>query len=365
MRTITKKPNYNKYTKKEISFFDHSDLCQEKPIVFFSDCFKRFLKEVFSGYKKSTQQSYEAKFKYFTHSPLFHVKIKKLDAQCIYNWIKWLRQQNTTQNNTRKSFMFELKFLITILNWYRNFIDANFSIPIKKQHKKFCLYKSIPPKRPDYYARPKELREWMKWLKEKRKKPVYWRLAFFMILTGVRISEACGMCWDHIDLEEGTARVLGKIRWDRKTKKPYLENTTKTDASARLLALPDELIQELKKMKKENTNGKLLFTDKQGEALKYNAIQSTFNSGFIALDLPWRSTHILRHSYATIALIATGDLPSVQASLGHTSIRMTERYTKVVSMLNRDIAKKTAKAFNLNNNPKQQPSLIMKNNIIK
>ena len=60
----------------------------------------------------------------------------------------------------------------------------------------------------------------------------------------------------------------------------------------------------------------------------------------MALNLPWRSTHILRHSYATMALIATIDISSVQASLGHTSSRMTEKYAKVVALLNRDTVKK-------------------------
>lgn len=94
-------------------------------------------------------------------------------------------------------------------------------------------------------------------------------------------------------------------------------------------------------------NKKFLFIDMRGEPLKYTAIQAAFNAGFRALNLPWRSTHILRHSYATMALMATRDLPSVQASLGHSSIKMTERYAKIIALLNRDIAEKTTKAFDL------------------
>ena len=48
-----------------------------------------------------------------------------------------------------------------------------------------------------------------------------------------------------------------------------------------------------------------------------------------------------------MALIATRDISSVQASLGHTSSRMTEKYAKVIALLNRETAEKTTKAFNL------------------
>ena len=60
-------------------------------------------------------------------------------------------------------------------------------------------------------------------------------------------------------------------------------------------------------MKKETVND-LVFTDIKGKLLKYNAIQSAFNHGFMALELPWCSTHILRHSYATMALMGTNNL---------------------------------------------------------
>ena len=195
----------------------------------------------------------------------------------------------------------------------------------------------------------KAIHAWLQWLKEHRSNPVYWRLATFMLLTGARVGEACGMLWSVVDFKQGTASVVRRIRWDHNTRRPHLEDTSKTEASVRLLLLSDELIEILKQMKEENGDEGLLFMDKKGEALKYNAIQSSFNAGFVALKLPWRSTHILRHSYATMALIATKDLSSVQASLGHTSSRMTERYAKVVALLNRDIAQKTTKAFNLFN----------------
>ena len=85
-------------------------------------------------------------------------------------------------------------------------------------------------------------------------------------------------------------------------------------------------------MKKEVLSD-LVFTDRKGELLKYNAVQSSFNAGFMALKLPWRSTHICRHTFATIALMETRDISAVQASLGHTEIKMTQRYAKTVALL--------------------------------
>src|SRR4051812_5437478 len=91
----------------------------------------------------------------------------------------------------------------------------------------------------------------------------------------------------------------------------------------------------------------LVFTDRNGQALRYNAIQSAFNAGFKALDLPWRSTHICRHTFRTLALLATRDLSAVQASLGHKNQRITERYAKTVAMLSSTTADKTAMLMEL------------------
>jgi len=149
----------------------------------------------------------------------------------------------------------------------------------------------------------------------------------FMVLTGARVGEACGLKWSVVDLKQGTAQVVRKIRWDHKTKKPFLEEDTKTSASVRLLLSSDELVSILEEMKEEKQDREFLFTDRNGELLKYNAIQLAFNQGFMALKLNLEgSTHILRHSYATMVLIATRD---ISLSAGKSWTCRTEDDSKV------------------------------------
>ena len=281
---------------------------------------------------------------YFYNSPLEKVKMSEFKGIHVVEWIDWLKKHPTRHNKGRKSFRMELAFLRTILYWYRNFINEDFNVPITKKYRQMCVFKSNAPRRPDYFMKPKDAKAWVEWLREHRSNPVYWRLASFMLLIGVRVGEACGLKWSAVDLEQGAARVIRRVRWDQRTKRPVLEDVTKTSGSARLLMLPEKLKSILREMRKEALNG-LVFTDTRGELLKYNAIQSSFNAGFMALKLPWRSTHICRHTFATIALMETKNLSAVQASLGHTEQKMTQRYAKTVALLSSETGEKTASAI--------------------
>ena len=176
--------------QKEQLLKNPSDLYQEKQSVFFSDCLKQYKEEAISLLQKSSQQSYEFHFRYLTKGPLSKIRMEHFNSKAIHSWLQWLKKHPTARNKGRKSFIYELKSLSAILNWYRNFVDEDFNVPITKKHRQLCHYKRVSPKRPDYYARPKELRAWIKWLREHRNTPVYWRLATFMVLTGARVGEA-------------------------------------------------------------------------------------------------------------------------------------------------------------------------------
>ena len=312
--------------------------------MLFKDCTVKFWQSIQSQMTKSTLQTYERRLDYFYKSPLADVKMSEFKGIHIVEWIEWLKKHPTRKNKIRKSFFQEVKLLSTILNWYRNFINEDFNVPITKKHRQMSLFKPNAPRRPDYFIEPQDAKRWVEWLKNHRSNPVYWKLACFMLLTGARVSEACGLNWSEVNLEKGFVCIIRRVRWDQRTKQPFLEEVTKTSQSARVLMLPKKLKDIFRGMKKE-TLSDLVFTNQKGELLKYNAIQSSFNAGFVALKLPWRSTHICRHTFATIALMETKNLSAVQASLGHTEVRMTQKYAKTVALLSSDTGEKTASAI--------------------
>ncbi len=308
------------------------------------ECVDKFWEEAQTRMMKSTLQGYQSELPYIYDSPLANVKMSELKGIKVVEWISWLKKQPTAKNKGRKSFIHELKLLSAVLHWYRNFLNEDFNVPITKKHRQMIFYKHNAPRRPDYFIKPDDARRWVEWLKENRKNPVYWQLATFMLLTGARVGEACGLKWDAIDLEENIARVIRRVRWDQQTKRPFLEEVAKTTQSVRLLTLPERLHKILSEMKKESVSD-LVFANPKGELLIYNAVQTNFNAGFVALDLPWRSTHICRHTYATIALMTTKNLSAVQASLGHTEQKVTQRYAKTVALLSSETGEKTSSAI--------------------
>ena len=342
-------------TKKEAVFWHerekhkfHITSNNLNQMIRFRDCVDRFLKDAKTRMGLNTLQRYEWHCTYFYQSPLAEIKMSEFKGVHVVEWIDWLKSHSKI-NRKRDSFVRELNLLKTILNWYKDFLNEDFNVPVTKKHKQLCVLKIKKPRRPDYFIQPGDARRWIEWLKEHRENPVYWRLATFMLLTGARIGEACGLQWQAVDLKRGLVRVIKRVRWDYWNKTPILEEVTKTAQSARILMLSQNLQDILLEMKKEAVSD-LVFTNPQGGLLRYNAVQSAFNAGFIALKLPWRSTHICRHTYATIALMTTKNLSAVQASLGHTEQRTTQKYAKTVALLSSDVAEKTSSAiFNSHN----------------
>jgi integrase len=313
----------------------------------FSDCLAQYFEWGKARLKISTQQNYSGRLPYFTESFLYKLKVKDINSEMVDRWLSWLVKHPASKSKNRKSFDKELKTLSVVLHWYRNYINANYIVPITKRHREKAQYKPLPPRRPDYFARPEEIRAWIDWLKAHRS-PVYGDLATFMILTGCRVGEACALKWDMVDFKMKFARISRTVHWDYKTRKPSLQDSTKTDESSRIVILSETLLDLLCLIKLRNEASDIVFPDRKGGFLKYNAVQSAFNAGFKAMNLPWRSTHICRHTYATMALFATRDITSVQASLGHKKRDMTEKYAKAVALLSSGTAEKTAAVFNLN-----------------
>lgn len=299
------------------------------------------LKEVFQKYKEIrvpqlreyTQQTQAIRHKYLIESPIFELKMSQIDARAIDRWFEWLRRHPTAISGRRKNFRQEFILLRAILNWYRNYLNEKFVVPIVKRHSEAVNFKQVPARRPDYYMRIDQIQDWISWLRENKSNPLYYRLATFMVLTGCRIGETCGLFWDAVDLRNGMLTIIRTAWWEHRSKNPQIQDYAKTSGSIRIIRLSNTLDEIFQEMKQETKGIGPVFCINPGEILRYNTVQNAFNEAFKALDLPWRSTHICRHSFATLALQASRDINAVQAALGHDDIQQTQHYAKKVAMM--------------------------------
>ena len=121
---------------------------------------------------------------------------------------------------------------------------------------------------------------------------------------GLRVSEACGLKWRHV--EDRFLRIRGK------------------GGRERLCVLPETALKEFQFYRKHIhslKNGLVLGLSvrKAYERVRYWGQQAGLNKPI--------SPHVLRHSFATHLLSSGSDLRSLQELLGHSSLSATEKYT--------------------------------------
>jgi len=132
--------------------------------------------------------------------------------------------------------------------------------------------------------------------------------------AGLRISELCALDYGRIDLESGSARVLGKGRKERVCPVGPV-------ATAVLRRFRDEFAPD-------KGPAAAVIVDERGRRLTPRAVQLLMKRHLSLAGLPTDlSPHKLRHSFATHLLDRGADLRLVQELLGHARLSTTQIYT--------------------------------------
>ncbi len=136
--------------------------------------------------------------------------------------------------------------------------------------------------------------------------------AMFLLLlsTGIRSKELTMIETDNIDFN---------------TNRIYLD---KTKTKPRFTSIVPDVVPILKQVIKENNNSKWLFPEKSSH-IETDAVRSLLARIKKALNIKVLSAHKIRHFYATHLLKNGVDIKTVSRLLGHTTIRMTERYLDI------------------------------------
>jgi len=146
------------------------------------------------------------------------------------------------------------------------------------------------------------------------KNPKHRLLLMLVYSSGLRVSEVVALKKEHIDLSRKVIYIrLGKGRKDRST------------------LLSEKVSQYIVDYYRYYNIDKWVFPGQPASKhLSIRSAQSIFNKAVRRAAIPKEiSIHGLRHTFATHLLESGTDIRYIQALLGHSNLRTTERYTHV------------------------------------
>lgn len=165
----------------------------------------------------------------------------------------------------------------------------------------------------------------------------------------MRRGEYLGLRWSDIDFEKMTMSISKQLKRENGDLKLL---PLKTTHSNRKIAIPKELVNELKRHKRKQAEEKLaagsawqendlVFCGVLGTPLDPRAFYANYKRMLANANLPDIRFHDLRHTYATLAIQNGVDVKTVQETLGHHSPAFTlEVYTHVTDKMRKDAARK-------------------------
>lgn len=148
------------------------------------------------------------------------------------------------------------------------------------------------------------------------------RVYYFLIATGMRVGEAICLTWDDVNLKEGYIDIN---KTAVKTKGyTFVQDHPKTGQSIRRIYVSEntkKFLEGLADEKMKNSN--LVLPNRCGNIYNVSTLRSHWMKTCEILEIPYKSMHALRHSWATRALDGKIDIRTVSRMLGHKSIATT------------------------------------------
>ena len=151
-----------------------------------------------------------------------------------------------------------------------------------------------------------------------------------LLYTGMRIAELLGLKWSNVNFDNETIKiekslVLVKNR-DEKIPKKYIaikQDSTKTDASERIIYLNDTALSALKELHKITGKYEYVMTTTKNQIIVAKNIDRMLRNILIKCNIDPCGVHALRHSYASMLFRKGVDVKTVSELLGHSDVAFT------------------------------------------
>jgi integrase len=168
----------------------------------------------------------------------------------------------------------------------------------------------------------------------------FYALFVLAIYGGFREGELLGLQVEDCHLDTGLITVNHAVQYQ--LGKGVVITEPKTDRSKRSVKLPVTAVKVLKRHIKElNRNQGLLFTTASGKPINPRFLIKSFKEAIRDAGLPEIRFHDLRHTSATLLLLANVNPRVVQERLGHSSVTLTlSTYSHILPAMQDEAAEK-------------------------
>ncbi|MEI6080010.1 MAG: tyrosine-type recombinase/integrase [bacterium] len=289
--------------------------------VLLEDVWERYKESVFPTIEKSSVETklYRSSF----IKALGNHKVSEITPTEIDVLVRKAKEK-TLKDGCKKRYNFdkELEELTVLFNWYKQNDDYKFSCPVLKRHFNIGKIKDLPNR--ERKMKPDEFLLFLESLNQNCD-PLFYDLAVTQFYTASRIQEMAGLQKPSVDFQQEQLEIKYVVVWDRHRKFSYLKEKPK-NGEVRYCNINVTMKGSL--LRQYNVSKCSYVFQKDGQPLTYRDIQYNYNKALKKCGLfpKYSSTHIMRHSMASITRKVTGSLDSTQAVTGHKDRRMVEHY---------------------------------------
>lgn len=277
----------------------------------------------------STGASYRRNIRYHISKHLGHVHLQKLSQGDVQKMLSLMRTRHDKPASARlKTYIVAILSRALDQAVAQGYVIRNVCGLVER------------PRVPKFEIHPFTLEQARAFLKATRKHPLY-PAFMFALDTGVRLGELLVLKWSDIDLKLKHAsirRTLSIIDKRVEIKEP------KTKTGRRKITLSDACVNVLTSHRKAQVKAghagvDWVFCDASGKHLMHQAIRKPFLRAVNDAGLPRVRFHDLRHTSASLLLLAGTHPKIVQERLGHTNIAITlDVYSHALPSLQADAA---------------------------
>lgn len=305
------------------------------------------LKEVIEFWRKTEEKLLQGTRIYYNKlvdmlEPIHHKAVDNIKATDLDALIELWHKGYVSPN--RLSFDRELETLNFFIRWYiNNYDDAKAVYPVKDRHwKRSQLNKVKPFRRP--YMLQEELDAFLQAVSE-LSGSMWLAFATVQVKQFMRVSETAAMKWSNFYPRNKEYLLCEHVTWPRVDGAPAVVAPGTKNREAQesfMLPLFQDSIDAITSQQKY-PGCDLIFHD-NGQVLTYRQIQYVFDCAFKKAGLPFRGTHVLRHTGATLfQSMSDGDRLALQFLGGWKTSRQPEHYAKIISTVGRKAIDKIEK----------------------